>query len=370
MKAIATIPGMGKLFLVDQTKPTISAPNEILIQIMQVGICGTDREEARGGRAEAPENQEYLVIGHEMLGQVVETGNNVTKVKPGDFAVLTVRRGCGKCQFCLNNRADMCQTGEYKERGIKGMDGYQTEFVIDKEKYVVHVPQQLGIAGVLAEPLSVAEKAIEEVMKIQDARLPDTLERTEWWRGRRCLVAGLGPIGLLAALALRLREAEVFGMDIVDDDTPRPQILQTIGGKYVDGRKISAGKVDSEIGPMEIIFESTGVATLEFNLLDALASNGIYVLTGIPDGDRPLEIPGPELIRQLVLGNQIMVGSVNASRDHFQVAVDDLMKAKKHWPGIFANIITHQYPFYKYKDAFFEHPTNEIKAVIQWEGDQ
>jgi threonine dehydrogenase-like Zn-dependent dehydrogenase len=370
LKAIATIPGLGRLSIIDQPEPTIKAPDEIIIIIKQVGICGIDREEARGGRAEAPDNQEYLVIGHEMLGQVIETGKNVTKVKPGDLAILTVRRGCGNCQLCLTNHPDLCQTGEYRERGIKGLDGYQIEFVIDQQKYIVLVPPQLGNVGLLTEPPSVAEIAIEEALKIQNVHIPDTLDRTTWWRGRRCLVAELGSIGLLAALALRLRGADVFGMDIVDQDTPRPQILLAIGGKYINGRNISADLFDSEIGPMEIIFESTGVAELEFNLLDALDSNGIYVLTGFPGGDRPLEIPGPQLIRQLVLGNLIMVGSVNASLNHFQTAVKDLMQAKNRWHGILEILITHRYTSTKFESAFLKHPANEIKTVIQWEGER
>lgn len=368
MKAIATYPGSGKLALVDQPEPTISTDDEIRVQVLQVGICGTDREEARGGRANAPAGQKYLVIGHEMLGQVVESGKRVTKVKPGDYAVFTVRRGCGKCRPCLMGRPDMCRTGEYRERGIKGLDGYQTEFVVDHEDFVIQVPLELIDVGVLTEPLSVAEKAIDEAQKIQHARLPQAADRPNDWQNRRCLVAGLGPIGLLAAVALRLRGAKVYGLDIVDQDSPRPQFFEAIGGSYIDGREIPTDKVDSQIGQMEYIFESTGVAALEFNLLDALGPGGIYVLTGIPGGDRPLEIPGAELIRQLVLGNQIMIGSVNASLSHFQMAVDDLGQASKRWPGMLKELITHRYPYTDYEHALLKHPENEIKTIIQWEG--
>ena len=125
-----------------------------------MGICGTDREEVSGGRAQAPEGQKELVIGHEMLGQVVSAGSSVTRVKAGDYAVFTVRRGCGECACCLMNRADMCQTGKYRERGIRGLDGYQTEFVVDREQYIVQVTAELEPVGVLMEPLSVVEKAI------------------------------------------------------------------------------------------------------------------------------------------------------------------------------------------------------------------
>jgi threonine dehydrogenase-like Zn-dependent dehydrogenase len=366
MKAISIFPGTKRLQLVDREEPRIHADDEIKLRVLRVGICGTDREEAAGGRALAPKNQKDLVIGHEMFGQVVETGKAVNRVKKGDYAIFTVRRGCGKCLPCAMNRSDMCLTGEYHERGIWGLDGYQAEYVVDKEQYVVYVPPELEPVGVLAEPLSVAEKAIDETLRIQTARLPDAPASPDWFYGRRCLVAGLGPIGLLAAMALRLRGAEVYGLDIVDEDSARPAWLKNIGGMYVDGRQVAADKVDDTIGPMDLLFESTGVAALEFNLLDALGLNGVYVITGIPGGDRPLEIHGAALMRQLVLSNQAMLGSVNAARDHFQFAIEDLAQARLLWPGNAEKLITNRHPYTDFTSALNGHPQNEIKAVIEW----
>src|SRR4029079_11056942 len=151
-----------------------------------------------------------------MFGQVVETGRDVKQVKSGDYAVFTVRRGCGKCRPCAMNRSDMCETGLYSERGIAGIDGYQTEYVVDHERFVVRVPPELEAVGVLTEPFSVAEKAIAEAVHVQRTRLPDSSTSLDWLAGKQCLVAGLGPVGLLAALSLRLREADVWGLDIVD----------------------------------------------------------------------------------------------------------------------------------------------------------
>ena len=366
MKAIAVVPGTTSVSLADRNGPVIGAPDEVKLKVLQVGICGTDREEAAGGRALAPPGQQDLVIGHEMFGRVVETGKAVTRVQPGDFAVFTVRRGCGKCLPCAMNRSDMCRTGEYKERGIWGADGYQTEFVVDKEQYVVRIPRELERVGVLTEPLSVAEKAIDEAVRLQFARLPDALATPDWLQGRHCLVAGLGPIGLLAALALRLRGAKVFGLDIVDAASVRAQWLTAIGGQYVDAREVPADRVNKVLGPMELIIEATGIAALEFNLLDALAVDGVYVLTGIPGGHRPIEIAGPELISRLVLGNQVMVGSVNASRDHYQMAVDDLMAAHLRWGDHLERLITNRYPYTEFQEALGRHDENEIKVVLEW----
>ena len=367
MKAIAIQPGTTNLKLVERPEPAIQAPDELKVRILEVGICGTDREEAAGGRAKAEPGKQDLVIGHEMFGQVIEAGSEALKsTHPGDYAVFTVRRGCGKCLPCQMNRPDMCQTGDYRERGIWGMDGYQAEVVVDRLMYRVQVPPELKEVGVLCEPTSVAEKAIDESIRIQFARLPDAAATPDWLHGRRCLVAGLGPIGLLAAMILRLRGAEVYGMDIVDADSSRPRWLADIGGTYIDGRQVHADQVDKRIGVMDLILEATGVPSLAFNLLDGLATNGVYVLTGIPGGNRPLQIPGADLIRQLVLDNQLMFGSVNAARDHYQMAVADLLEAHLRWGDHLNKLITQKIPFKNFQSAFEHHPADEIKTVIEW----
>ncbi len=366
MKAIAIVPGTADVRIIDRPEPNLAAGDEIKVKVLRVGICGTDREEAAGGRALAPPGKTELVIGHEMMGQVVDIGNNVTHLRPGDFTVFTVRRGCGKCPPCNMNRADMCATGDFTERGLWGEDGYEAEFVVEREEYAVHIPSGLEAVGVLTEPLSIVEKAIAEAVSLQSSRLPDAPSRPNWIAGRRCLVAGLGPVGLLGALALRLRGAEVYGLDIVDPASHRPRWLEAIGGRYIDGRAVPPEHVDTAIGPMDFILEAAGIPRLDFELLDALATNGVYALTGIPGGERPIQISGAEVMRKLVLKNQIMFGSVNAAREHFQMAVNDLAGAAATWGGLVEQLITHRYSFAEAPRAFKEHPSDEIKAVIEW----
>ncbi len=360
------VPGTKSVRLADRPEPTVATGDDIKLKIIRVGICGTDREETAGGRARAPRGKNTLVIGHEMLGRVVEVGKDVKRVKVGDLAVFTVRRGCGKCTPCAMNRSDMCTTGEYTERGIWGADGYEAEYAVDKEQYVVRLPSELEPIGVLTEPTSVVEKAIYEAVQLQSARLPDAPSTPDWLHGRRCLVAGLGPIGLLGAMVLKLRGAEVHGLDIVDENSARPQWLEFIGGHYIDGRSIAANQVDENVGSIDLILEAAGIASLDFNLLDALSVNGVYVLTGIPGGDRSLQVPGAALMRQLVLRNQVIVGSVNAGRDFFQMAVDDLESASLRWKGHVEKLINHRYPSTDFAKAFAEHPQDETKAVIEW----
>lgn len=366
MKAIAIIPGTTNISVVDVEEPQVDKENDIKIKVLQVGICGTDREEAEGGRADAPPGQKRLIIGHEVFGRVVEIGTRVSNVKVGDFGVFSVRRGCGECKACNNNRSDMCLTGNYTERGIKALDGFQAEFVVDDAQYFVKVPDEIKDIGVLTEPMSVAAKAIDEAMIIQKARVKDFDKTAAWLKGKKALVGGVGAVGLLAAFALRLRGAEVYGLDIVDEDSMRPQILKKIGGHYVDGRQVKTTDFDDKIGEMDFIFEAAGFAALQIELIDALAINGIYVSTGIPGGKRPIEIDGADLMRQLVLKNQVVLGSVNASPEHFKIAVSDLVGAKEHWPNEISSLITGKVPYPEFEKALKASP-NEIKVVVEWE---
>jgi threonine dehydrogenase-like Zn-dependent dehydrogenase len=367
MKAISLVPGTTEVSLIDMPEPMINASNQVKVKVLEVGICGTDREEVSGGRADAPRGQHKLIIGHEMFGQVTEVGKAVTKVKKDDYGVFMVRRGCGQCEACLNGRSDMCYTGNYTERGIKAANGFQAAYVVDEEQYLVSVPEHMKEIGVLTEPMSVASKAIDESLQIQQARLGSFSKNSNWLQGKKALIAGLGPIGLMAAFALRLRGADVIGMDIVDENTLRPALLKQIGGQYIDGRKVQVVDIDSACGEADFIFEATGIAKLQLQLIDALAVNGIYVATGIPGGNRPLNLSADNLMKQLVLKNQVLLGSVNASLQHYQMAVEDLRLSLERWPTAIKSVITERIPYTEFLRALKQTSADEIKVVVEWQ---
>lgn len=366
MQALAITPGTTEIALIDRPEPKIQQPTELKVKVLQVGICGTDREEAAGGRADAPAGSTQLVIGHEMFGQVTEVGNAIKGVKPGSYGVFMVRRPCGACQPCQSDRSDMCLTGNYTERGIKGADGFQQTFVVDDAAFFLPVPKNIKHLGVLTEPTSVGEKAIDEAVRIQAARLPGVNPDT-WLQGKKTLVVGLGPIGLLAVAILRLRGADVIGLDIVDADSIRARTLVAFGGKYVDGRQVKTLDLDDKLGQIDLIFEATGVAQLEFDLIDALGINGVYVLTGIPAGDRPVTMQPGSLMQQMVLHNQVLLGSVNAGYEHYRMAIEDLEAAHRKFPEAMANIITDKHPYTDFAEALGHHSADEIKCVLEWD---
>ncbi len=369
MKAIAYSPDKRVLRVVERPEPAITATDQVKIMVMRVGVCGTDRERIAEGKAPPPEGYDDLVIGHESFGRVVETGEGVDAVSPGDYAVFTIRRGCDECAPCRMGRPDMCRTGKYRERGLVEIDGFNSEYVVDSQGHVIRVPRELASVAVLLEPMSVVEKALDEAVKFQSARLPEANIGNDWFRGKRALVAGTGTIGLLACLALKVRGASVYGLDILDEDSPRPMWLSGIKASYIDGRKVKPDKVDEALGPMDLVFESAGVPGLMFNLIDALARNAVYAVAGIPSGavhEGTIRIPATRLMDQLVRKNQLVFGTVSSAEGHFRMALDDFARAEYEWRGHAAKMINRELDFTEYKEALTEHPEDEIKAVLKW----
>jgi threonine dehydrogenase-like Zn-dependent dehydrogenase len=158
----------------------------------------------------------------------------------------------------------------------------------------------------------------------------------------------------------------VFALGRKDPTSIEPTMLRKIGAQYVDDRELKLNKLSEELGHMDLILDATGAARLEFNLISVLAMNGLYVLTGIPGGDRSLDIQGAALLRELVLRNQVVVGSVNASQKHFQMAIQDLRKSKERWGDAIDQLITHRFPYPKFAEAIITRPPDEIKAIVEW----
>lgn len=367
MKAISIVPGTKTINLHDWPEPEITSPDSIKVKVLKVGICGTDREETSGGRADAPQGEKELIIGHEMVCKVVAIGQGVRHVQVGDYGVFTVRRGCNHCIACNQGFYDMCYTGDYKERGIKSLHGFQSQYVVDKEKYFIKIPSSLKELGVLTEPTTVVEKAIDECCKIQLSRLPSYKDKKEWLSGKSALIAGLGPIGLLGAMILRLNHCNVIGIDIVDENSSRPKILQELGGTYINAKTTSLDSLKVKHPQIDLILEAAGIPKLDFELFSVLGSNGIYVLTGVPAEGAALAVNGAHIMKQLVLKNQVLFGSVNAGISHFEMAVKDLEKANSTWPSVIPRIISHKIPFSKAKEVLSTHTSDEIKVVIDWE---
>jgi threonine dehydrogenase-like Zn-dependent dehydrogenase len=367
MRAVAVFPSDKVLKIVDHPEPGFEGDDDVLLQVLDVGICGTDREIARFEYGSPPAGSPYLVVGHESLGRVLRVGPAVTRVRPGDLVVTMVRRPCDRpdCRACTRGRQDFCFTGEFTERGIRGRHGFMTERVVDRERYMHVVPAHLCEVGVLVEPLTIAEKALIQVWDVQ-ARLPWTAAGTPpgSGHGQRAVVLGAGPVGLLGALALLARGFDTWVYSREPRDAPRARWVESVGAGYLSAADTSLAQLVAKVGNVDLVYEATGAAGVAFHALEALGVNGVFVFTGVPGRKGRIELDAAGLMRRLVLENQLVFGTVNAGADAFQAAVDDLARFHARWPGPLAALITSRHAA-EDAPALLGAPPAGIKAVVR-----
>jgi threonine dehydrogenase-like Zn-dependent dehydrogenase len=357
MRALAVFPERRELSLIDVPKPVRRTQSEVTVRIREVGICGTDREICGFHYGTPASGSERLVLGHEALGEVVEVGSGVRTLSPGDLVALTVRRPCEapSCVACRAGRQDFCVSGGFVERGIKGADGYMTELVVEEERYLVRVPHRLAEVGVLVEPLTIAAKAAVDLDAI--------LRRYPWEPvGLRALVLGAGPIGLLGAMMLVARNVTTFVYSREAADSDRAELTRSFGAEYVSAGDTSLPELPTRAGKADIVFEAVGTARVAFGALSALAPNGVFILSGVPASHGPIEIDLDGIMRDIVLKNQVLFGTVNASRSAFEAAVRQLEQFMGLFPDALRSLITHRA---KLEDApdLLRRP-NGIKQVV------
>lgn len=350
--------------LVEQAAPRIERDTEVLLRVLDVGVCGTDREIARFEYGTPPAGRDHLVIGHETLARVVAAGPAVTRVAPGDLVVATVRRPCPHawCRACPAGRQDFCFTGDYTERGIKGRHGFMSELAVEDERFLHRVPAALREVAVLLEPLTIAEKALSQVEDIQ-RRMPWIDRSAPGGHRARAAVLGAGPVGLLGALALLARGFDTWVYSRESPDGPKARWAESVAAHYVSSAVTRPDALAAHAGPIDLLYEATGAASVSFEAVKALGANGVFVLTGLPGGAGTLEIEAEAIMRQLVHGNQVIVGTVNAGPDDFEAAIDDLASFEQRWPAPLRSLITGRHPPQDFENLL-RGPRSGIKQVL------
>ncbi|HKY06816.1 MAG TPA: glucose 1-dehydrogenase, partial [Candidatus Binatia bacterium] len=336
MRAIAVTPSCRQIGIIDVPEPEILRPTDVKLRMIEAGVCGTDREICAFEYGTPPAGTAHLVIGHESLGEVVEVGAAVTRLRVGDLVVPMVRRPCphDHCAACIGGRQDFCFTGDFTERGIKQRHGFMTQYVVDDEVYMNAVPPVLRDIAVLVEPLTIAEKALLQVWEMQ-RRLPWSCVKAPGQAQAHChraVVLGAGPVGLLGAMALVNHGFQTFVYAREPVPNPKADILQSIGAKYISAEHDSPADLAQNIGNVDLVYEATGASRLAFDMIEQLATNGIFVFTGVPGRKAPVEIDTDLMMRNLVLKNQVVFGTVNAGRDAFEASIRDLGVFFDRWP--------------------------------------
>lgn len=368
MRAVAVFPGARVLRLVDHPEPADPIGTEVKLRMLDVGVCGTDREIAQFEYGTPPLGSPYLVLGHESLARVIEVGPEVRNIAKNDLVVTTVRRPCphSDCRACSIGRQDFCFSGDFTERGIKQRHGFMTDLVVDEERYMQVVPESLRDVGVLIEPLTIAEKALRQVWNVQE-RLPWRAPASSLGDGQglNALVLGAGPVGLLGCLALLVRGFDTYMYSSGPADAEKARWVESVGAQYLSSRTLTPAQVGEQIGNIDLIYEAAGVASLSFEMLEVLGINGVFVFTGVPAQTGPVPIHSSQLMRAIVLKNQLVFGTVNAAPSAFQEAIADLTQFEQRWPGPLRQLITGRYPPDQIEDLLIK-PSFGIKRVVRF----
>ena len=316
MRAVVVVPQEKSVRLVERSVPDRPRGSEVLLRTVEVGICGTDREISSFEYGTPPPGATELILGHEALAEVVEAGPDVHWARPGDLVVPTVRRPCKnpRCTPCRQGRQDFCITGEFSERGIVRADGFLCGYSIEDERFLVPVPRVLEGVAVLVEPLSIAAKAAD-VFKTVHSRYGFDMPRL------RGLVLGAGPVGLLGAMVLQAQgiETHVFSREAEDGD--RARLVRSFGANYVSAGRTPLDRLAERVGTIDVVFEAVGVPEVAFGALDPLSANGVLILTGVPALRGAISTDLSRWMRDIVLKNQVIFGTVNAGRSDYEDAV-------------------------------------------------
>ena len=337
MKAMSVTPRTPNSAIVreDHPEPSIddvAGGRGVKVDVLRVGLDGTDKEINAGEYGASPPGFDYLVTGHEGFGIVTEVGPNVTELSVGDYVVSIVRQA-GSSIYDLVGTPDFTTDDSYHEHGINLVHGFLTERYVENVDRLVLVPAGLRDIGVLLEPTTVVEKGIAQAFEIQ--------RRLKVWGPKRAAVLGAGTIGLLATMVLRIRglDVTVFGREL--PPYLNSELLEGLGARYVSTQQTSLADAATAHGPFDLMFECTGFSPLAFEAMGVLGRNGVLVLSSVTGGSRLTEVPSDAINLGFVLGNKVMVGTVNASRADFEAGVRDMAMAQARWPGWLPRLLTH-----------------------------
>ena len=340
MQALVLRPGeAGTTTVADMPAPE-PGPGQVLVRPVEVGVCGTDREISHGWFGIAPAGDERLILGHELLGRVERDGHGFAR---GDLVTATVRRSCGHCHACAAGAPDACETGDYAEHGITRLHGFAAELAVVPAEHLVAVPEGLGRLGVLAEPASICARALRHVQAV-GGRQP--------WRPGRALVLGAGAIGMLCTYFLRLDGLDVWTSALEPADGEKARLVEAAGARYVAAGANAPAGLAAEVGGFDVVVVAAGSAQLSLDAIGFLRRGGVACLLGIDGHDRDVQLPGPVIGVDVILGNRALIGSVNANLVDWHAAVEQLDAARRRWPDALDRFVGLRVPLDAYADAF------------------
>ena len=347
MQALVTEPDVPHSTRVEDL-PEPASTDGVLLRVLEVGVCGTDREISEGLFG-VPADGRSLVLGHESLARVERDGNGFSK---GDLVTATVRRSCRHCLACDEGAPDSCLTGDYVERGITRLDGFARELVVEDPSQLIAIPAGLGRLGVLAEPTSICERSIRHARMI-GGRQP--------WQLERALVVGAGAIGVIATYLLRLAGVEVWTASLERGN----DLVTASGAHYVSTNEMPLAELRKETGGFDLVISAVPDAQLMADSLGLLRRSGVACLLGIDGREQKVAIDGPVIGLDAILENRVLFGSVNAHHQDWLAAVESLDRARKRWPEELEAFVGLRVPLDRFQEAFDYRGGVKATLVLQ-----
>jgi threonine dehydrogenase-like Zn-dependent dehydrogenase len=179
------------------------------------------------------------------------------------------------------------------------------------------------------------------------------------------LVLGAGPVGVLGAMATVAAGFRTYVYSRELPPSPRTDLIGSFGATYVSSQSTTPSELAASIGNIDLIYEAVGHSHFALEVLRILGQNGIYVLTGVPGLQAFIQADPASLMRQMVLRNQVLLGTVNAGPEAFTAAIQDLQEFKRRWPEPVEALIGGRYPVEQATELIFERPAG-IKTVISF----
>jgi aldose 1-dehydrogenase [NAD(P)+] len=366
LKAIIVFPPKAEVKISEIDEINKLDEDKVLVRVLENGICGTDREIVNGRLifSKPPEGKDWMILGHEAIGVIERVGSKVDSLEEGEFVMPINRRGCGRCLNCLVGRADHCETGDYLENGIKGLDGFMVEYFQDSPRYLVRVPKNILDIAILAQPLSDLVKSVEEIIHIQKRSIWTCNDGT--YSCRKALVIGTGPIGILTSILLKTYNFNVFISNRRDPNSIEEYIFKEVKINYynsVNGYE----DLKRDYGTFDLVFDTTGRAEVIHIILDIIGYNGILALFGFSNIGSINFNSGD--FERIVQRSIVIVGLINGQKPHFEKAITLLSSWKNNYPSLFSKLITKEIDVEDEEsvmDALKEKKSGEIKIKIRW----
>ena len=256
---------------------------------------------------------------------------------------------------CKSGESDMCIKGDYLERGIKGEHGYMAEYYKEKQEYLVKIPKEISEVAVMLEPFSIAEKAAKQVLEAQKRMV---------WQPKSAIVLGTGTVGLFAAMILRLNGMDVVSVDRTATNAIKDRIYKEMGIEHINSNDVPIEKLPDKLGKrVDLVVELTGSPKAVASSLNVPSINGVLCLLSVTGESYSESVDIGRLNYNMVLGNKLILGSVNSNISHFIKGTQDMAAIESQHPGLLKTMITRKI---KLEDFSYEmlNDREQIKNVI------